>query len=573
MNSYNYDVEQENEILKERSRRRTERITVDLDKLSVSEIKRWIRTPIDYQKKKLFIEGDHWQGGTGWVGPLPPRDQPTERIDALERIRKAFTSQNACLEVVERHVDAVSGNDPLWSYSGEEELNAILMQWWKSFKLHGLLQKTLEMAKWADRAFLRRVVPPDRVQDVLIDTITGTVYTERDLDSMDVQDVENLEPAQVILSVPFEEAVKMIHIELIEPTHGTVVQDSETLQLFGCYVYKVGRTEQAEVSYVDQEGLTHLLIVKGNAVVSDVALDMGGYLLHHEVELTSLITEQVMQLQKMLNKAYTMGSTNMDWGGFTERVFLNAQWPYKIETDENGQKRRIPIDYQTGPATTNWVVGVTMEDPTTGRKTLTQPEVKWRQPSDPTVFDKAKMMAYRGILQEVRQLHALITGEATTTGESRKQALVEFNKSLEPTKTEADNAGEWIIDGQVRFANAISSEAIVVESTLMFQTIIEVGPIDANEVRLWDEVRQKGGVTLKTFLSKMGVEDVEAEMHAVQEDPVYQANLMSARLDQLRKVMDLNFDILTAARLLKFTDEEIEILQSANVLQDTDIDL
>lgn len=576
MSIQDFNVDLEEDMLPHSST--TTRISVDLDAISVSKIKGWIQTPPDFRKRKKFVDGDHWQGGEGWVGPLPPRDQPDERRDALDRIRKAFTSQNACREVVERHADAVAGNDPLWTYSANEEdvdvLNLILQTWWRDHKLHKLIHKTLTLAKWSERAFLRRVIPPSRVEDVLVDPLTDEVFTIDDIDNLSNDRAAELEPAQVVLKVPFIEAINMIHVELVEPNKGAIVRDSETLRDYGCYIYKVGNIDHAEVSYVDDDGFTHLLIISGSQIKSDVSFDLGGQLLHHEVSLGSLVTVQVMQLQRMLNKAYTMASTNMDWSGFTERVFLNAQWPYRIDTDAQGKKTRVPIDFQTGAATTNWVVGVTMEDPTTGKKTLTQPEIKWRQPSDPTVFDYAKMMAYRGILQECRQLHALITGEATTTGESRKQALVEFNKSLEPTKTEADILGQWLIDGQVRFASVVSTQSIVPSGAdLKFQTIIEVGGIDANEVRLWSEVRDKGGVTHKSFLSKLGVEDVDAEVRAVEEDPVYKAERMASRLEQLKKVLDLNIDIVTAMKLLNFTEEEISILQSATSLQDTDIDL
>ena len=555
--------------------RLSDRVVVKLEKLSVSQIKKWISNPKDYRTRQKFIEGDHWQNGAGWVGPLPPIGDAT-RTDALKLIKKSFTSQNTCREVVERHTDAVAGNDPLWIYTNDEEdvenLNAQMRQWWKKRKMHKLLQKALFMAKWADRAFLRRVIPPSRITDVLIDPLTGDIFTDNDVENLDPEFVSTLEETTVILDLPFAEAVDMIQIELLEPTKGAVVQDTETLREYGLYVYKVGSLEHAEVSYVDEGGLTHLLILIGDKVISDVSLDLGGHLFHYEVELSTLITPQVMDLQKMVNKSYTQASINMDWSAFTERIFLNAQWPYTIEDDGHGGKIRKPKKFETGAATTQWVTGIVLKDEGTGKQTISTPEVKWREPSDPTVFDKAKMMAYRGILQEVRQLHALITGEATTTGESRKQALVEFNKSVEPTKNEADLMGLWLIDGQVRFAGALSTDGPALGLSLKFNTVVEVGPVDANEIRLWNDVRTAGALSLKTFLSKIRVEDVDAEVRLVVEDPVYVANLMVVRLDQLKKVLDLGFDLEPAARLLHFSDDEIGTMTSGTGLQpDTDL--
>lgn len=567
MSYADYLLDQEEE-LRTSPTRQTDRVSVDLAALTVSQIKKWIRTPRNHRKKKKFIDGDHWQNGAGWVGPLPPLKDAAERRDALTRIRKAFTSQNACKEVTDRHVDAVAGNDPLWSFSSEEEtkdegepkdLNTLMSEWWKDHKMHNLLQDALYMAKWANRAFLRRVVPPSRVAEVLIDPLTGEIFTEEALEELDPDFIETLEEGQVILDVSFEEAVDMIHVELIDSTRGAVVQDTETLRFYGFYIYKLATIEYAEVSYVDEEGLTHLRILRGGAMVSDVALDLGGHLFHFEVSLTGLITEQVMDLQRMLNKAYTMASINMDWSGFTERIFLNAQWPYTLESDGKGGTKKVLKDYQTGPSTTNWVPGITVTDPATGKKTMTTPEVKWRQPSDPVTFDKAKQMAYRGILQETRQLHALITGEATTTGESRKQALVEFNKSVEPTKTEADLMGRWLLDGQVRFARAISDDGPE-GMNLQFQTMVEVGPLDANEVRLWNDVREKGGLTLKSFLTKLGVEDVDAESQALVNDPVYLASLKAERVEMFIKLVNSGVDPKSAATFANFEDSEAMLL-------------
>ena len=68
----------------------------------------WLRA------NQKFYQGDHWQDGAGWSGPMPEPEHPLFR-DLLLEIRRGFVSKNTISEVVKRHVAGVLGREPAWS--------------------------------------------------------------------------------------------------------------------------------------------------------------------------------------------------------------------------------------------------------------------------------------------------------------------------------------------------------------------------------------------------------------------------------------------------------------------------
>ena len=46
-------------------------IRINLDELTLNDAQGWIDPPEDYDENLNFWNGDHWQKGKGWVGPMP----------------------------------------------------------------------------------------------------------------------------------------------------------------------------------------------------------------------------------------------------------------------------------------------------------------------------------------------------------------------------------------------------------------------------------------------------------------------------------------------------------------------
>lgn len=74
-----------------------------------------------YAINRAFFEGDHWQDGDGWSGPMP-KSTEVDFGTVKAEIEKAFISKNAIAECVRRHVSGVLGRDPTWKLATKDSL-------------------------------------------------------------------------------------------------------------------------------------------------------------------------------------------------------------------------------------------------------------------------------------------------------------------------------------------------------------------------------------------------------------------------------------------------------------------
>lgn len=136
----------------------------------------------DEKQIRAFLNGDHWQGGDGWVGPKPKVSGQSDEL-ALGLIRERFVSRNMVEDVTTRHVDGVLGREPKWSFTPKralkndekptpdelasiEEVGAALTAWWDKRKAHKLFQDATAEALLSGRAVLRLWVPAGRLKDL-----------------------------------------------------------------------------------------------------------------------------------------------------------------------------------------------------------------------------------------------------------------------------------------------------------------------------------------------------------------------------------------------------------------------
>jgi hypothetical protein len=162
----------------------------------------------------------------------------------------------------------------------------------------------------------------------------------------------------------------------------------------------------------------------------------------------------------LLNLAKTMLARNVVLGGFLERIILNAQLPGEYVEDATTKKKTfVPSPLKTGAGTTNVLAGLPVSD-ATGRVTgYATPTIIYRDPVPVTTFNDTALAAYRGMLEEVHQLHAAIAGDATASGESRRQARADFEASLGATIAEVEAAGRWLLETALALAAAFSNQA------------------------------------------------------------------------------------------------------------------
>lgn len=472
-----------------------------------------------------FYIGDHWQGGDGWIGPRPATSD-TNRSTVLDEIERGFVSKNAVREVVHRHRNGVVGHEPGWNLvprraleEGQEpsteeqalidEGEAALVEWWDGRRMLGVLQEAVATLLWGGRSVLRLFVPRAK-------TITG------------------VDGAVTVPAGDLQESLGRIFINVPELESAGIITDPDSQEQAGVFFYKqtdLGSKEEeerVELHFLNEEGQT---VIRSFSVSSSDALteeratlDLGGNLLLFEMQREPLITKQVRQNQALLNMALTMLGRNVVLAGFLERVLLNAQLPGTYEDDpkNTGKKIFVPDPLYTGAGTFNNFVGVPLygdqNDP--GRITgYANPSIIHRDPVPVTTFEDTKRIAYESILQEADQIHILISGDATSSGESRRQAMAQFLLSLLLTKAQVDAMGRWLIETTLAMAATFAGQVgRFAELRASFDSRIDPGPIPSEEMRLIIELVKAQLLSRETGMTRLQVEDPDAEMAKIEEE-------------------------------------------------------
>lgn len=472
------------------TRRRNLGLKADPNELNFNQAVELLVADDKYTEARAFYDGDHFQDGKAWVGPrLDENDLESEAV--MEEIKTSLVSHPAIEEVTDRHKDAVT-SEPGWSLvpiramKEEEkpndqeqrlidEADAALTDWWDDKDALGEMQESVIDLGLGGRGLMRHMVPEGEL-------ITGA-------------DGET----PVIPKGTLEESLSRIWPLFVEADMGEVFRDPSTMRQIGVYVYEVtdiitGRpTQFAELSYLDPAKKLTIIRVVGVArgdggrdtaqEFGRVALDLGGRLPIFKMESKRLITEPVLSNQKLLNMDLTMMGKNVVLGGFLERVILNGQAPGEWEEDpETGKRKFIPGAFKTGAASENWISGVVTGYDDKGNPIIATPSIHYKDPVTPETFTDTQDAVYKNILQGARQLHVIISGDAVASGESRKQARDDYEKSLKKTKTRVDAMGKWLLESALWQASVFMGQPGRYKSLRVdFDSQIDAGPISAED--------------------------------------------------------------------------------------------
>ena len=442
------------------------------------------------------------------MGP-PDADVVGRETILTTKIYPIFVSKNIIKEINESHRDAVIGQEPDWSAATREalpkgkepsaetqnlmgEAEMLATEWWDSKRILDVLQDATSNLLATGRGPLRLFVPKAFIEE------DGTPK-------------------------PGDLKTWLGRIYLMAPSIGqqAIITDFDSMMQAGVYVTEQKGEKRTELSFVDDDGKTILRIYddKANQTETD-GLELGGNLLHFEMQREPLITEQIRQNQALFNTTLTMRTRNVGIAGFSERTFLNAKAPSHFETDPDDAGKQIEVfdDFKVGAGTTNFVAGHTIEDEDGNIKGLTNASVSYRDPVRVDSFEATERAAYQNILEEARQLHRLIARDATASGESRIQARSDFVTSLGDTKTQVDAAGRWILETALALAATLSNNSGKFKALrFRFDSQIDAGPLSSDERRLIREETEgpKPLRSVQNAMALLGVEDPQAMIEEI----------------------------------------------------------
>lgn len=300
-------------------------------------------------------------------------------------------------------------------------------------------------------------------------------------------------------TAPLDESLARIYLDTPDPDQAALVTDPRTRRQAGIYAYEETdlddrSTDRTELVYLDDAGRTVLKVDDAEPFV----LDLGRRLTIYAMTGDALITAPVRQQQYLLNMAKTMMGRNVVLGGFLERIIFNAQMP-------SG-------DFKAGAGTTNALMGAPIYDDF-GRVTgYTSPSIVYRDPVSVQTFEDTERSAYRAILEETFQLHALISGDATASGESRKQARADFEASLGPTVAQVERATRWLLETLLAMGAVFAgTPGRYADLRAVVTCRINSGPISGDEQNQARENVKAGLLSEESGMARIGVADVDAE--------------------------------------------------------------
>jgi hypothetical protein len=205
-------------------------------------------TPADYAINKAYYDGDHWQDGKGWAGPIPEQTSKDYQ-KVYDLIKRTFVSRNCVAEVTNRHVAGVTGREPTWNLvprralkptetpTEEEqklidEADAALTEWWDERGLYEAFQDAITSALLAGRGGLRMYIPPGLVANGIV------------LDDKQIAELEGVEldddddPTDDPLDSPLSLALDSIYVHHPEPDTMALVTDATTMEQMAIYAFR-----------------------------------------------------------------------------------------------------------------------------------------------------------------------------------------------------------------------------------------------------------------------------------------------------------------------------------------------
>lgn len=507
---------------------------------------------------KAYLD-DFWQKGQESLLP-PSSGSNSSTIDNL--FAKRFVYRNVITECVGRVSGAFFGKAPNWRLNFTEagdsapdslpdeilSLDETLGSVWSNENIADTLARAFETRLAFGRGGLRIYIPA-RYKAGGEDGLT------------------------VMFKTP-EDALRAMRVEFVPPTRSKLLdEDGELLSLIK-YEDRVDwttdRSENViEFSFVDDSGLTWIGTVRelssaGSLADTDLSsgFDLKGATTFNEFKGKPYITHALYKNNQLLNLALTCAGFSIVDNGFGEMILTNVALETETVAGPDGSTMEVPKRIRRGGGAIQNFVGIETSDDS-GSISRATPGVTFRQPTAMDAFKGGVDIAYAACLQEAGQLHALISGDATASGESRIQALTDFTTKIARYKAEIDEMGSWLLSTMVRWSLELSG-AESPDLQVTFDSRMSVGPLSESERSAVMSMHEKGVISRATERILLGIDDPALEADLVKtEDAVPMSELdpeaLSKKLDIALKMIGLGLHPDLVYVYLGLSPEEIEL--------------
>lgn len=503
---------------------------------------------------KNMYEGDMWDRGRGYIGPIPVENDQ-HHSDILYNIKRTFTGRNVIAEVVDRQVDALLSKSPDWKIyeksqlftSGSAQTNEMpLSEDPVENQTRGDMQvptETINPKIKEAETLLSEIWNRAKLGDALKASITERMVTGRGvlrlyLSKKFFDKQENIKD--------LVDVIKYIKVECPSNEKAVVLDDGGDKLSIVELTNKKDKVKQLEISFVDENDKTFVATIDSSSTIStenlveeddedDVQgvldkvralaelsspMNLQGEITVDEIEGKPFITDTMLQNNRALNLDLSLGVGILVESGYAEMVMTNVSMATRSAPDPEDPSKtiQVPVGLKRGPGVVNNLIGeqsVTSE----GDVKFEQPDVYFKEPSPLKTFIDGENLFYRQILAEAKQEHVLITGDAKASGESRIQARQDFVKKSQRYKPSLDVHISWLLNTIMNIAaSAIGKDGYFEELGVLADSKIYAGELSADEQNVLISRYEKGLISRETAITLLGSEEPLLEISKIKVD-------------------------------------------------------
>lgn len=543
------------------------------------------------RNRRYVVERDHWQEGDDWMGPRGTAS--TEQV-VLAKVHPQYVPVDTLGEVMATAADALLERrfdlgfplreppEDAKSTAGKAAEEAAkkraevvirrLREWGDRRKIMQHARRAYTHSRWACWGVLRAWVPPAK------------------LDKLEGQTPDDGTAPPVSFAFPtgltLEGALDRIYLSSPEPECCVVYEDPETRDRAAVFEYSYDDDEYVELWWVDAAGVTWVRTLGGSLPVEGELqqAELGGHLPFAQVDADLLITESVRRQQARQNFFESLLVRVGEAAGFPERYTINAKatgiWLQTAPTDgpalevveQDGVTWYLhPGERTLGSAITTDLVGITDEDPETGKPRTTTPDVKRFEPTDPDYAIKAAKHARQTIRSECKQGHIEIDGEAAATGWSRVQARARFLSDALNHQGPLEQVIAEVLEVVLYYASLMTAELgdFCAQQRAQVTLRVSPGPVSPEERTAINQQVEAGLMAPETAMALLGIEDVQAESERIRSSPEGMAARLAKQFELLALATGAGLGLLVAARIVGFDEQHIALMQADLEAQQT----
>ena len=326
-------------------------------------------------------------------------------------------------------------------------------------------------------------------------------------------------------------------------------------------------TERIEISFVNDAGKTVVRILEGEILIDEAEQDTGSELYVDEVVLRKpIIGAALLAQQRALNVINTGLLCNGNLvSGFRERNYINLERPKKKVPDGSPQGFHYEDDdVEVGPYAANFLRGIVYKD-IEGNEKIANGQIIIADLVDPAPLITAKECFEFNIYKNVRQLHAMISGDAVASAVSRVQARAEFIERLKKLKPKIEGVLRSRLRGAVLLACYLAGDtarldAIKTQLRVNVNCRLSPGPLTPEERQAVIALYEAGIIPLETAQILIGIEDIDAEAQKLRAERDESLSLILERAKIVRELAQAGAGIESAALVAGFNEDDAKKL-------------